>query len=127
MRPSQKLLALGMFLLAALGVAVTVVKAGETSITPDQARIALGVTVNRMVQEQTVGSTPSATYVLPAGFHPNVQDPTNQGPLNNLAVYRNGLLQGQGNDYTYNMTTTTITFTPVVPQTGDILQFVSFQ
>jgi len=97
----------------------------ETKIAPDQERAVPGTPTNRLVVVNHVAGIGSTlpTFVLPAGFNPTESD-----PIHNLEVSRNGLLQSNGDDYTYDVPSKTVTFvTASIPQTGDIVQFVSFQ
>ena len=78
-------------------------------------------TLNRLVSKVQVASAGLSSYTLPSGFNP-----TDADPVHNLAVYRNGLLLSEGDDYSYSTSTKTVTFVSSLPQ-FDIVQFVSFQ
>ena len=97
----------------------------ETSITADQARITVGSFTKRYVVVNNVAGIGSTlpTFTLPAALNPVEADPVHM-----LAVYRNGILQANGGDYTYDSPSKTITFIGAsIPQTGDVVQFEVYE
>lgn len=93
-----------------------------TKLDADQVP-ATTATLNRLVSKVFVGSGGLPSFVLPTGFTPADAD-----PVHNLEVIRNGMVLAEGTDYSYAVSTQTVTFeTASAPLQGDIVLFVSFQ